>query len=361
MIVPEALRPYLHGRERLVPGGRVLTMTAPPRILVSNDDGINALGIKTLERIARALSDDVWVVAPETNQSGAAHSLTLTRPLRVRQPWRSPLLGRRHANRLRSDRAAADHRRAAGRSGALRHQSRRQSRRGRHLFGYGCRRDGGHPVQGAGDRAEPGLRGPAHIRWPTAERFAPEVIERLLATPWAPDVLMNVNFPDLDAGRVAGRQGDDPRQAQDRRHTARAHDPRGEPYLWIGALREDSQPGEGTDLAAIAAGYVSVTPVHLDMTHVASLDELRRPLSLTGGPYFVASWRNSWRQQTPRSAIASPCLLRSGTSRYRRPTGDSDRGAPRVRGCCGAILVLAGLAGCTDLPAGSLERPRQLG
>ena len=57
----------------------------PPRILVSNDDGINAVGIKTLERIALALSDDVWVVAPETNQSGAAHSLTLSRPLRVRR------------------------------------------------------------------------------------------------------------------------------------------------------------------------------------------------------------------------------------------------------------------------------------
>ena len=56
-----------------------------PRILVSNDDGINAVGIKTLERIANAVSDDVWVVAPETNQSGAAHSLTLTRPLRVRR------------------------------------------------------------------------------------------------------------------------------------------------------------------------------------------------------------------------------------------------------------------------------------
>ena len=56
-----------------------------PRILVSNDDGINAVGLKTLERIANAVSDDVWVVAPETNQSGAAHSLTLTRPLRVRR------------------------------------------------------------------------------------------------------------------------------------------------------------------------------------------------------------------------------------------------------------------------------------
>src|SRR3712207_6797127 len=62
-----------------------------PRILVTNDDGINATGIKTLERIARELSDDVWVVAPEVNQSGAAHSLTLTRPLRIRR------LSERHA------------------------------------------------------------------------------------------------------------------------------------------------------------------------------------------------------------------------------------------------------------------------
>ncbi|HEX6014681.1 MAG TPA: 5'/3'-nucleotidase SurE, partial [Geminicoccaceae bacterium] len=52
-------------------------------------------------------------------------------------------------------------------------------------------------------------------------------------------------------------------------------DPRGEPYLWIGALREDPQTREGTDLAAVAAGYVSVTPIHLDMTHHPSLPALR--------------------------------------------------------------------------------------
>src|SRR5947209_14137074 len=66
-------------------------MSERPRILVTNDDGINATGIKTLERIARQLGGDVWVVAPELNQSGAAHSLTLTRPLRIRR------LGEQHA------------------------------------------------------------------------------------------------------------------------------------------------------------------------------------------------------------------------------------------------------------------------
>src|SRR5919106_3686972 len=56
-----------------------------PRLLVTNDDGINAPGLRVLERVARDVSDDVWVVAPETNQSGASHSLTINRPLRIRR------------------------------------------------------------------------------------------------------------------------------------------------------------------------------------------------------------------------------------------------------------------------------------
>jgi 5'-nucleotidase len=55
------------------------------RILLTNDDGIHAEGLKVLERIARQLTDDVWIVAPETDQSGLAHSLTLSEPLRLRK------------------------------------------------------------------------------------------------------------------------------------------------------------------------------------------------------------------------------------------------------------------------------------
>jgi len=55
------------------------------RILVVNDDGVGAPGIKILEKVAKSLSDDVWVVAPEQEQSGAGHSLTLTSPLRLRK------------------------------------------------------------------------------------------------------------------------------------------------------------------------------------------------------------------------------------------------------------------------------------
>ncbi len=247
----------------------------PPRILISNDDGIHAVGIKTLERIALAISDDVWVVAPETNQSGAAHSLTLSRPLRVRR------YGDRHfavdgtptdcvliaLQRIVED-APVD----------------------LVLSGINHGANLGEDVTYSGTVAaamEATLfKVPAiafsqvcasrqHIKWATAERFAPEVIERLLSMPWAEDVLVNVNFPDLVADEVQGLRVTTQGTRKIGDTLLERTDPRGEPYLWIGALRESERPGEGTDLAAIAAGYVSITPIHLDMTHHASLQALR--------------------------------------------------------------------------------------
>lgn len=250
-----------------------------PRILISNDDGIHAVGIKTLERIAREVSDDVWVVAPETNQSGAAHSLTLSRPLRVRR------LAERHfavdgtptdcvliaLQRIIDDRPVD-----------------------LVLSGINHGANLGEDITYSGTVAaamEATLfKVPAvafsqvcanrrNIPWATAERHAPRVIEQLLATPWPEDMLVNVNFPDLPADAVAGVQVTTQGKRKIGDTLVERLDPRGEPYLWIGALRESTEPGAGTDLAAIAAGYVSVTPVHLDMTHHASLETFRRRIA----------------------------------------------------------------------------------
>lgn len=245
-----------------------------PRILISNDDGINAQGLKTLERIALALSDEVWVVAPETNQSGAAHSLTLTRPLRVR----------RHADRRFSvDGTPTD---------CVLIALQRLIEEPVDLVLAGINHGGnlGEDVTYSGTVAAAmeatlfKVRAIAlsqvcasrqQIPWATAEAFAPRVIERLLERRWAEDVLINVNFPDLPESEVQGicvtTQGK--RKIGDT--LVERTDPRGEPYLWIGALREEAEAKPGTDLAAVAAGFVSVTPVHLDMTHHASLDQLR--------------------------------------------------------------------------------------
>ena len=71
------------------------------RILLTNDDGIHAPGLKVLEEIARQFSDDIWICAPSEEQSGAGHSLTLTRPVRLHKHGRAALFGDRHADRLR--------------------------------------------------------------------------------------------------------------------------------------------------------------------------------------------------------------------------------------------------------------------
>ncbi len=181
------------------------------------------LGIKTLERIARTLSDDVWVVAPETNQSGAAHSLTLTRPLRVRRH------GERHFS---VDGTPTDcvlialQRIVEGEPVDLM------------LSGINHGANLGEDITYSGTVAAameatlfkvPSIafsqvcESRQHIRWPTAERFAPEVIERLLSLPWTPDVLINVNFPDLDPDAVQGVRVSRPGRPQDRRHADGAH------------------------------------------------------------------------------------------------------------------------------------------
>lgn len=247
----------------------------PPRILVTNDDGINANGIKVLERIARTLSDDVWVAAPELNQSGAAHSLTLTRPLRIRRlderhvaidgtPTDCVLIALQH---IITDRPVD-----------------------LVLSGVNHGHNLGEDVTYSGTVAaameatlfrvpavalSQACRSRQNIPWATAERWAPELLRRMLDMPWPEDLLMNVNFPDLEPEAVKGwqvtRQGK--RKIGDT--LVERIDPRGEPYIWIGALRESTEAGEGTDLAAIAAGYVAVTPVHLDMTHHKGLETLR--------------------------------------------------------------------------------------
>ena len=133
------------------------------RILLTNDDGIHAEGLAALERIARQLSDDVWVVAPEHDQSGFAHSLSLSDPLQAAQGRRKALCRARHADRLRHHGLQEDHARFAG-PHPVRRQFGLEHRRRRHLFRHHRRRHGRHHARHPLLCAEPGL--------PRAERHA---------------------------------------------------------------------------------------------------------------------------------------------------------------------------------------------
>jgi 5'-nucleotidase len=114
------------------------------------------------------------------------------------------------------------------------------------------------------------------INWPTAERFAPELIRRLTRLPWPEHTLMNVNFPAAAPDEVRGievtRQGK--RAVAD--NLTERFDPRGKPYYWIGPVREDGVTEPGTDLAAVNEKQVSVTPIYLNLTNVPVLASLKK-------------------------------------------------------------------------------------
>ncbi|MDV2983013.1 UNVERIFIED_CONTAM: 5'/3'-nucleotidase SurE [Methylobacteriaceae bacterium AG10] len=239
------------------------------RILVTNDDGIHAPGLETLERIARELSDDVWVVAPEYDQSGVSHSLSLNDPLRLRQiaekrfavkgtPSDCVIMGVAHILKdqkpdlvlsgvNRGQNVAEDVTYSGTIAGAM---------EGTIL---GIRAIALSQAYGAGGRA--------NLKWSCAATHGAEVIRKILEIGIEPGILVNVNFPDCEPGDVQGVAV----SAQGQRNQAllqidARHDGRGNPYFWLAFAKARFEPGNGTDLKAIAENRISVTPLRLDLT-----------------------------------------------------------------------------------------------
>ena len=250
----------------------------PLRILCSNDDGIHAPGLKALENIAHALSDDVWVVAPETEQSGASHSLTLHVPVRLREagekkwavqgtPTDCIMMAVRHVMADNPpDLVLSGVNRGANMADDVTYSGTIAAAMEGTLLGV--------PSIALSQRY--GAQGRSHVKWSCAETHGPRIIQSLLDVGWPADVLMNVNFPDSAPSAVKGveftRQG---RRDQQSALIEGREDLRGGAYYWIGFRRVESAPAEGTDLHAVYNGYISVTPLHLDLTESAALESLR--------------------------------------------------------------------------------------
>jgi 5'-nucleotidase len=239
------------------------------RILVTNDDGIHSPGLDACEKIARELSDDIWVVAPETDQSGVSHSLSLNDPLRLREvserhfavkgtPTDCVIMGARHIMKEKADLVL---------SGVNR--------------GRNCAEDVTYSgtVAGAMKGAVLGIPSFAlsqayvfstkrNPHWDTAITHAPDVINRVLKTGMPRDVLVNINFPDCPPEEVAGVavavQG---KRDQELLRIDARHDGRGNPYYWIAFGRGGiANAAQGSDLAALNDKRIAVTPLRLDMT-----------------------------------------------------------------------------------------------
>ena len=255
------------------------------RILVTNDDGIHAEGLQALERIAATLSDDIWVCAPEVEQSGASRALTLSEPLRVRRtgPKRFAVGGTPTDCVLLAIQDLIE----GPRPDLVLAGVNRGQNLGEDVTVSGT-------VAGAMQGMALGVPGIALSQamarfhddeaalFRTAETFAPGIIRQLLKARWPDDVIINVNFPDLEPEAVheveVCAQGI--RDVQNG-HAERRTDLRGRDYYWMGWRGLPDNAPAGTDLYAVRHGKISVTPLHIDLTHRPTLHALK---GLLGGP-----------------------------------------------------------------------------
>ena len=249
------------------------------RILLSNDDGINAPGLEVLERVARSLSEDVWIVAPEAEQSGAAHSLTLDRPLRARR-----ISAKRYAvdgtptdclmlainslmEGLRPSLMLSGVNRGANLADDVTYSGTIAAAMEATLLGV--------PAIALSQKCRSGRR----VRWATAEHYAPGLVRRLVEAGWPEDVFINVNFPDVAAAKVKAirvcqqgrrRFGDALSEGVDSRRV---------PYSWMGGVGDKEEKVPGCDIDVVNAGAIAVTPLCLDMTHGPTAEALRKALA----------------------------------------------------------------------------------
>lgn len=251
------------------------------RILITNDDGIHAEGLTALERIAAKLSDEIWVCAPEYEQSGASRALTLAEPIRVR------MLGERRFATTGTPTdcvmLALTELMAGVKPDLVLSGVNRGANVAEDVTMSGT-------VAGAIEGMAMGVPaialsqtwGPGEPSFAASEAYGPGIIQRLIEVGWPSDVVLNLNFPNRPLDEIAEvevtRQGF--RDVQVRMAEKRT-DLRGRDYYWMGFRQERSKPEEGTDLRALYEGRISVTPLHIDLTHQATVHDLKKVL---GGP-----------------------------------------------------------------------------
>ncbi|WP_429817060.1 5'/3'-nucleotidase SurE [Ensifer sp. B1-9] len=250
------------------------------RILLTNDDGIHAEGLAVLERVARTISDDVWVVAPEADQSGLAHSLTLSEPLRLRQitEKRFALRGTPTDCVIMAVRKVLDRKPDLVLSGVN--------------IGANMADDVTYSgtVAGAIEGTLQGIRSIAlsqayhhavgkTVPWDVVETHATGLIRKLMAVDLPDGTLLNVNFPNCSADTVAGVEVTSQGKLDFGLSIDERTDGRGFPYFWLRFGERFGDFRAGTDIHALRENYISVTPLKLDLTDYTVQDRLMRALN----------------------------------------------------------------------------------
>jgi len=247
------------------------------RILLSNDDGIDAPGLACLEKIARTLSDDIWIVAPATEQSAASHSLTMRTPLRVCR---------------RDEKIFAVEGTPTDCIVLALHRFMKDAKPDLVLSGVNNGDNTGEDVTYSGTIAaameatllgvksfafSQEIMGGRDPDWATAENYGPKVVRQALKLDWAPYMLMSVNFPACIPADVTGIFAAMQAEGCSATDIVERIDLRDRIYYWVGSKLADdrakTQPQ--SDFAVMARKGVAITPLHLDLTHRAMFGKLK--------------------------------------------------------------------------------------
>ena len=240
------------------------------KILISNDDGYQSPGIRCLADALSALGQ-VTVVAPDRDRSGASNSLTLDNPIRATTAG---------DGFIRVDGTPTDCVHLAI-TGLLEEEPDMV------VSGINAGANLGDDVLYSGTVAAAmegrflGLPAiaislvtqlPTHLE--TAARVARELVGRLQQDPLPADTILNVNVPDLPWEKIGGMQATRLGHRHKSEPVIRATDPRGRPIYWVGPPGREQDAGEGTDFFAVRHGFVSVTPIQVDLTRYDALDKV---------------------------------------------------------------------------------------
>lgn len=246
------------------------------RILITNDDGIHSAGIKVLEKIANIITPDVWVVAPEKEQSGRGCSDTFDQALRIQKwsPRKFSVTGTPADNvYVALDKILLDKKPDLVLSG-INH--------GENLAGF-LSLSG---TVGAGFAAasqnikaicvSQEFSQNSQLRFSNVENFLPDIIKKLYSLNWRKNRVMNINFPNCSHANVLGVRITKHAQVSSEWHALEREDPSSQKYYWLHSrLVHTKEEVMGTDIGALEERFISITPLYCDFTDYESMDDLK--------------------------------------------------------------------------------------
>ena len=242
-------------------------------VLLSNDDGIEAPGLVLLEKLIRPLVRELWIIAPRHEQSATSHALTIHSPLRIHElgerrfavtgtPTDAVLLALRHVMPHQPDLVISG------------------INRGGNLGGDVLYSGTVGAAMEAALLAVPAIafsqnKVPHHdARWQTAEAHLLPVLQKALHAEWPTDVVVNVNFPDVEPGDVQGVKVVPQGLRKPGGRLVHGTDPRGDDFIWVSTEKEQAYSTPGSDEDLIENGWITVTPLACDLTHQATMPAL---------------------------------------------------------------------------------------